>query len=258
MDLRRRPLAALAASAGLLVAATASLNPTPAHAGNNAKGSSYPRGQWWTRTPVSGAEVVVRPDALRMTFTLVRVHEDPEAALATLEQVAAAVQTRFADVRGAKTAVVLTAGDVSVWTDDKGKNPTPQVSLAGVVELPLPAEADLLQRVRWLTSLVKLRDALAAEHGDARKGVRFYGGNPGAVVLDPDAHRAALLTRWAARAQEFVAAAQTPGAPLAVVDCKAPGVVQQATLSLDAVKLQIELECRVDVAGGRSAPAGRP
>jgi hypothetical protein len=32
-----------------------------------------------------------------------------------------------------------------------------------------------------------------------------------------------------------------------VVDCKAPGAIYQQFLSLDAVKLTMPLECRVDV-----------
>lgn len=232
----------------LLVGAAAAIGlPGAAAAGGNPKaGANYPRGQWWARTPVQGAELVVRPDALRMSFSLIHVKDDPEAALAAIEAVAATVQTRFADVRGTKAVVEFTGSDISVWTDDKGKNPTPQVALRGEVELPLPAEADLLQRARWQTTLVKLRDQLVHDYGDARKGVQFIGYNPSAVVLEPEAHRAALLAQWAKQLQEFVAVAQTAGTPLAVVDCGAPGAIQAGTLSLDAVKLSMSLECRVD------------
>ncbi len=243
-------------TAGLLAVALAL--PIAASAGSNFKSSlNGPRGQWWARTPLQGAELVVRPDALRMSFSLTQVKDDPEAALAGIEAVAALVQTRFGDVRGAKAVVELTATDVGVWTDDKGKNATPLVNVRGEVELPLPADADLLQRARWLTSMVKLRDQLAHDHGDARKGVHFVGYGPTPVVLEPEAHRAALLGQWAKRMQEFVAAAQTAGTPLAVVDCRAPGAVQTVPLSLDAMKLSMALECRVDAARAASAPSSR-
>ena len=225
------------------------LLPSLAHAGGVSGKQAYnAHGQYWHRQPLTGAEVVARPDALQLQLTLIRVDKDPEAALQSLEEEAAKVQAALGEVRGQKTALTWTASHVSVVTDDKGRNPTPQVSLTAVVELALPAEADLLQRARWQVSMIKARDALVEGHADARKGVQIQAGNLQVVVSAPDEHRPALLARWAKQAQEFVSAAQTPGTPLAVVDCKAPGAIYQQFLSLDAVKLTLPLECRVDVA----------
>lgn len=227
----------------------AALLPTLAHAGGVSGKQAYnAHGQYWHRQPLTGAELVARPDALQLQLTLMRVDKDPEVALQSLEEAAAKVQAALGEVRGQKTALTWTASHVGVVTDDKGRNPTPQVSLTAVVELALPAEADLLQRARWQVSMIKARDALVEAHPDARKGVYIQAGNLQAVVSAPDEHRPALLQRWAKQAQEFVSAAQTPGTPLAVVDCKAPGAIYQQFLSLDAVKLTLPLECRVDVA----------
>lgn len=240
-----RPSHRLWIALGLTAAA---LLPALALAGGPNAKSSYGHGQYWHRTPLAGAELVVRPDALQLQLTLIRVDKDPEAALQAIEDAAAKVQTALGEVRGQKTALTWTASHVGVVTDDKGRNPTPQVSLTGVVELALPAEADLLQRARWQVTLLKARDALVDAYGDARKGVQVSAGNLQAIVSTPDEHRPALLQRWTKQVQEFVAAAQTPGTPLAVVDCKAPGAIFQQSLSLDAVKLALPLECRVDVA----------
>ncbi len=232
-------IAALLLAAGL---------PSLAHAGGPSPKSSYnSHGQYWHRTPLNGAELVVRPDALQLQLTLMRIDKDPEAALQALEDSAAKVQAALGEVRGQKTSLTWTASHVGIATDDKGRNPTPQVSLTAVVELALPPEADLLQRARWQVSMTKARDALVDAHPDARKGVLIQAGNLQAVISAPDEHRPALLQRWAKQAQEFVAAAQTPGTPLAVVDCKAPAAIYQQYLSLDAVKLTLPLECRVDV-----------
>ena len=177
-----------------------------------------------------------------------RIDKDPEAALQALEEASAKVQVALGEVRGAKTTLTWTGSHISVWTDDKSRNPTPQVSLTAIVELALPAEADLLQRARWQVTMVKARDALIEAFPDAKKGVMVQAGSVQVVVSSPDEHRPALLLSWAKQAQEFVIAAQTPGTPLAVVDCKAPPPIQQQFLSLDAVKLTLPLECRIDVA----------
>ena len=233
----------------VLLAIVATL-PSGAKAGSfNGKGANYPRGHYWQRTPLTGAEVVVRPDALQLQVTLIRVDRDPEAALAAIEEVAIKVQQALADLKGQKTSMSWTGSSVSVWTDDKGRNPTPQVSLTAIVELPLPPEADLLQRARWQVAMFKARDALVETYPDARKGVQVICGVPQALVSAPDDHRPALVQRWAKQMQEFVAAAQTPGAPLAVVDCKPPGAIYPQHLSLDGVKLTMAVECRVDLVG---------
>ena len=224
------------------------LLPSLAQAGGVSGKQAYnSHGQYWHRQPLTGAEIVVRPDALQLQLTLMRIDKDPELALQTLEEAAAKVQAALGEVRGQKTALTWTASHVGVWTDDKGRNATPQVSLTAVVELALPPEADLLQRARWQVSMIKARDSLVEAYPDAKKGVQIQAGNLQVVVSAPDEHRPALLQRWAKQAQEFVTAAQTPGTPLAVVDCKAPGAIYQQFLSLDAVKLTMPLECRVDV-----------
>ncbi len=232
-----------------LVAVIAAL-PSGAKAGSlSGKGANYPRGPYWQRTPLTSAEVVVRPDTLQLQVTLIRVDRDPEAALTAIEEVAVKVQQALGDLKGQKTSLSWTGSQVSVWTDDKGRSPTPQVSLTAIVELPMPAEADLLQRARWQVAMVKARDALVEAYPDARKGVQILCGTPQAVVSAPDEHRPALVQRWAKQMQEFVAAAQTPGVPLAVVDCQPPGAIQQQHLSLDGVKLTLAVECRVDLVG---------
>ena len=54
------------------------------------------------------------------------------------------------------------------------------------------------------------------------------------------------VKRWVARARAFADVAQSPHAPLAVVDCDVPASVEQNPISVVEVQLSLHIRCRID------------
>ncbi len=117
------------------------------------------------------------------------------------------------------------------------------VTVDGSIEVPLPPDADYWARAHLYAAV---KEVCAGFERDARD----LGWQPGfttpvATLRDADAHRDALVRRWVERARAFAAAAQSPAAPLALVDCQPPATVAQRTVSLEEVALSLPLTCRL-------------
>jgi len=204
--------------------------------------------------------LVVRPDLACVAFVL-RVSDvaDPKAALGLLQHAVLAVKSRFGAPYGsASTLKMLGATVVPAPDHGKAKSDAPPrfvVTVDGSIEVPLAADADYWTRANIVSALVQASEKPgpllpAAAEGDPE--IVFAFGSPELKVQDPESFRAELVKRWVERARAFAHVAESEGAPLRLVACEPPNVINQTTISLEQVGLSLPVSCRIDVV--RSTP----
>ena len=116
----------------------------------------------------------------------------------------------------------------------------------GTIDVLLDQTLDFWKRNALHVQVVELTKTVAANtaSSDDTLAVRFRA--PAPLVLDPEAFRPELVKRWVARARAFADVAQSPHAPLAVVDCDVPASVEQNPISVVEVQLSLHIRCRID------------
>ncbi|QRN98411.1 hypothetical protein JRI60_04960 [Archangium violaceum] len=208
-------------------------------------------------TPPVRAELVVRPDVLRISFSISLEVGGIEQGLPLLQRTSEQLQRRVRDALG--TEVTLKLRDVRFNRSAPKKLSLPEdenrafIAVDGSLSVPLPAELDFWARGTRVGTLVRVCHEVERDSREEKKRPRFQFGSMEALVAQPEAHRAELLRRFVARARELATAAGSPEAPLQVVDCSLPGPVEQSPVSLEEVGLTLNVPCRLGVVRGTGA-----
>jgi len=206
-------------------------------------------------------ELVVRPDTVAIVFALRDQHADAQQALASLEATVADMERKLKEVT-AGAASVRMCGVAIRRAPDHGKSADTKegeatVVVDGSIDVRLAPELDYWKRGRMLAAIAKVTRAVEASFKEAKdeepkreRGARFN--EPAVTVKDLEAHRAKLAEQWVRRARAFGDAAQTATAPLHLVDCAVPALIEQRVISLEEVGLSLPMTCRLDVLGRRA------
>ena len=204
----------------------------------------------YEQTPVR-ADLVVRPDLLRVSFSVALEAEGVEQGLPLLQRACEQLQRRSREALG--TEVTLRLRDARFVKPAPKKLSFPEddertsVTVDGTLEVPLPEGLDFWARSSRVGTLARVCHELQHEGREEKRRPRLTFGNVEALVSQPESHRAELLRRFVARVRELAAAAGSPEAPLHVVDCAPAGPVEQAPASLEEVGLTLHVHCRLDV-----------
>jgi hypothetical protein len=201
--------------------------------------------------PPVRAELVVRPDLLRVSFSVSLEVEGVEQGLPLLQRACEQLQRKSREALG--TEVTLRPRDARFNKSAAKKLSLPEdeertfVAVEGALEVALPEGLDFWARSTRVGTLVRVCHELQRESREDKRRPRFSFGSVDALVSQPEVHRAELLRRFVARVRELSAAAGSPEAPLHVVDCGIPGLVEQSPVSLEEVGLTLHVLCRLDV-----------
>jgi hypothetical protein len=126
------------------------------------------------------------------------------------------------------------------------------VVVTGAIEVDLPGEWDFWSRSQLFITLDEVTAAIADAAKNPASTVRFD--NLTAALKNPELYRPLLIERWVAQARGFSTQAQTKDAPLALVNCTPPGPVTQVPISVEEARLQLAVNCRIDLAPVLSRP----
>jgi hypothetical protein len=214
--------------------------------------------------PPVRAELVVRPDLLRVSFSVSLEAEGIEQGLPLLQRACEQLHRRVREAVSAE--VQLRPRDTRFNRSAPKKLALPEdddrtfIAVDGTLEVPLPEGLDFWARGGRVGALVRVCHELERDTRDEKKRPRFNFGAVEALVAKPEAHREELLRRFVARVRELAAAAGSPEAPLRAVDCSVPGPVEQSPVSLEEVGLSLHVACRLDVVrdGGARDNEGLP
>lgn len=208
--------------------------------------------------PPTRAELVVRPDLLRISFSVsLELNESVDQTLTQLQRACEQLHRRMQDALG--SGVRFRPREVRFERSGLKKLAMPDedathASVDGLFEVPLPLELEFWARTSRVGTLARLCSAAQGDSRQSKKLPRFSFGNYEALVAQPEAHRAELLRRFAERMRELATTVGSPEAPLHVVDCSAPGPVEQSPVSLEEVGLSLPVHCRLNVVRGPGAP----
>jgi hypothetical protein len=203
--------------------------------------------------PPVRAELVVRPDLLRVSFSVSLEVEGIEQGLLVLLRACEQLQRRSREAVGGE--VTLRPRDTRFNKSAPKRLALPEdedrtfVAVDGNLEVPLPEGLDFWARSTRVGNLVRVCHELQRESHEEKRRARFNFGTVEAFVSQPENHRAELLRRFITRARELATAVGSPEAPLHVVDCSAPGPVEQSPVSLEEVGLTLNVHCRLGVVG---------
>lgn len=211
-----------------------------AWAGASAPGY-YPSSSYWRQ--MASTDFVARPDTLTVGFNLRKNGSEVAAVVALLEKAADDVGQRLRTATGGAAMVRMRNISIDPISDKQGIEAR-MVSVDGIIDVPLPADADFWARAKLVAALSQATKAFTDENG--KKGLTARFDRPQAVVKDPESFRPELMKQWLERARSFASAAQSPGAPLQLLQCEPPGMVQQIHLTLDEVALRLSQSCRID------------
>lgn len=203
------------------------------------------------REPTSvRAELVVRPDLLRVAFSISLESQGVGQTLPILRGASEQLQRRVRDALG--TEVTLRLRDVRFNRSAPRKLAIPEddgafIAVDGTFEVPLPTEWDFWARSIRVGTLVRVFHEAGNDSRQSKKLPRLGFGAVEPLVARPEEHRAELLRRLVTRARELAASVSSPEAPLHVVDCSAPGLVEQSPISIEEVGLSLNVQCRLGV-----------
>ena len=219
------------------------------------KGLSVPRRSRNT----DAVDLVVRPDVITAEFAIRDVRPTSPEALAAARKTGAELLDQinkvtggaaFAKPKGVAAMKVFRSGKPDEQGHRHKEFAGVEVTVDGLIEVPLPKELDFWARSQLFVTLLEQTTRISQEaesEDEPLRGVSFENITP--AVKDPEAYRPALTERWVAQARAFAAAAQAKDTPLVLVDCAPPHTISQTQSSLEEVTLQLAMSCRIDVAG---------
>lgn len=199
-------------------------------------------------------EFIVRPDLVCISFVLRLEGPDSKATLGTLEKATQAIQQRFGAVTGGSATTNMLGVNVTSMSSGKAKSDEPGkfvVTVDGSVEVPLAADADYWARARLLSALVQASHdpkPLVPPPAEDQPEMETAFGAPEVKLRNPDVHRPELIKRWIERTRAFSRLAESEKAPLNIVNCEPPQVINQTQISIEQIGLSLPVSCRVDVA----------
>jgi len=201
-----------------------------------------------TRLPVV-ADVVARPDALYLTFTVRSENPDPERALYTCHVAFDEISKRLtAAFPGTQLKTGNFSAQAAGWR--KSSAEALSVTVEGDIVVPLP-DADFWARANVVASLHKVADELALQARTNNAGYTIGFSQPIARLRDPEKFRAELEKKLTARAKDFAAVASAPGHTLVPASCSIPGAVSQQAVSQEEVALSLQASCALQLPGGK-------
>ncbi len=189
--------------------------------------------------------LAVRPDVLITRFAARVAEVDPDRAVLVLKAACEILLRRMRELQPT-TALRMTALDIGRDAGAKSRDDL-STRVDAELEMPLTPEMDWWNRAQLGAAVCVLSRTLAGEARKQKPVIEVMFQQPVALVRDPERHRPEVLRRWVERARELAAAAQSERAPLYVVACDPPGDVAQHPVSVDEVRLTLDLRGRVDV-----------
>ncbi len=203
------------------------------------------------------AELIVRPDVLRVSFSVSLEADGLEQNLPPLQRACEQLLRRVREVTGAEVSLALRDTRFSRPVSRKLSLPEDDdrtfIAVNGQMTLVLPAELDFWARSSRAGTLTRACHELERDSREVKRSPRFEFSPVQALVAQPESHRVELLRRFVSRVRELTATVGSAEAPLHVVDCSPPGPVEQTPLSLEEVALALPILCRLDV-----VPPGAP
>lgn len=189
--------------------------------------------------------IPVRPDVLTTLFAARVVEVDPDRAVLVLK---AACEILLRRMREVHPSAALRMSTLEIGRDLASKaRDDLSTRVNAAIDIALSVDMDWWNRAQISAAVSVLSRSLSVEARKQKPVIDVIFQQPAALVRDPEKHRAELLRRWVARARELAAIAQSEGAPLYVVDCDPPGDVAQHAVSVDEVRLTLDLGGKVDV-----------
>jgi hypothetical protein len=188
--------------------------------------------------------LAVRPDVLT-TYFAARVNEvDPDRAVLVLKATAEILLRRMREVHASAT---VRMGALDVGRESSKSRDDLSTRIDAAIDINLAPEADWWARAQLAATVCVLSRTLSMEARKQKPLIDVVFQSPMALVRDPERYRVEVLRRWVARARELATVAEREGAPLSIVACDPPGEVVQRTVSVEEVRLSIELKGRLDV-----------
>lgn len=175
--------------------------------------------------------LVLRPDVLTIAVAASIEGQGGSRALPTLRDAAGVIVRALAEVDQGAALVARRLHLGGGHADKSAKGDRGDVQLDGVVHLPLAASLDFWGRAELAVRAVDALIASAQQLSRQKPAVLLGWREPVGRVADEDAHRVALLERYAAQLRAPVAS--DVGAGALVAD------IVQVPVSLDEVRLTL-------------------
>ncbi len=189
--------------------------------------------------------LAVRPDVLTTRFAA-RVSEvDPDRAVLVLKAACEILLRRMRELHPS-TTLRMTALDIGRDLTGKSRDDL-STRVDAELDIALSPEMDWWNRAQLSAAVSVLGRTLALEARKQKPVIEVVFQQPAALVRDPERYRAEVLRRWVTRARELATMAQDEKATLHVVACDPPGDVVQTPVSVDEVRLTLDVTGRVDV-----------
>jgi hypothetical protein len=189
--------------------------------------------------------LAVRPDVLTTRFAA-RVSEvEPDRAVLVLKAACEILLRRMRELHPA-TALRMVGLDIGRDATAKGRDDL-ATRVDAELEITLSNDLDWWNRAQLSAAVSVLARTLAVEARKQKPVIEVVFQQPVALVREPERYRAEVLRRWVGRSKELAALAQSEKAPLYLVECAPPGDVQQHPVSVDEVRLTIDLQGALDV-----------
>jgi len=188
--------------------------------------------------------LAARPDVLT-TRLAARVSEvDPDRAVQVLKAACEILLRRMRELHPT-TSLRMTGLDIGRDVGSKSRDEL-STRVDAALDIALSTDMDWWSRAQLSAAVTVLGRTLALEARKQKPVIEVVFQQPTALVRDPERFRAEVLRRWVTRARELAALAQDEKAPLHVLGCEPPGDVVQTPVSVDEVRLTLDLIGRVD------------
>ena len=195
--------------------------------------------------------IIFRPDLAVMSFRCSIEGTTPSQAIHLLEQGVQSSLIGLVKALHQDALVKMTNLSIEAGSEPKSKKAGKphhagrKIRIDGIVELPLP-QLDYWPRARLIAGLLEAAESLCREAAELPIPIEARYSQPVALIRVAEQHRPALLTRWLDRARAFARAAEDESAPLRLLDGRVPGEIIQHPLSLEEVRLELSMQCRID------------
>ncbi|XXF78711.1 hypothetical protein P2318_02845 [Myxococcaceae bacterium GXIMD 01537] len=194
------------------------------------------------------ADLMVRPDHVRVRFQFSLEAESADQGVPPLKDASQGLLTRARDATRADVKLRLL--DVRFGPGESRKLRLPEdedrstVTVDGELELPLTPELDFWERGARLAALMRVCQEHTRDARDEKSRPRVRFGPPVPRIAQPESYRAELLGRLRTRLREFQSTLAPAEVPVRPAQCTPPGPVAQTPFSLEEVGLSLHLVWR--------------
>lgn len=188
--------------------------------------------------------LAVRPDVLTTRFAARVAEVDPDRAVLVLKAACEILLRRMKELHHS-TSLRMTGLDIGRDVGSKSRDDL-STRVDAELDIALAPDMDWWNRAQLSAAVTVLGRTLSIEARKQKPLIEVVFQQPAALVRDPERYRAEVLRRWVTRARELAALAQDERAPLHVLGCDPPGDVVQTPVSVDEVRLTLDVSGRVD------------